>query len=180
MRKILIAAMLILPAICVVNANNKDTHTTIESITHTKSKVFKVSLTDGNLKSEANLKNFEEIYEQLITYVEQENETHSFKSVVFSTEIDENKKEIVVSNIQFHDENSFAVGLARIFEVNHSTTKEIDIDGIAIEGTASKHSEDLKQASVLAKAVIETINSNEFTPNAKIVSSIDLNYQVIE
>lgn len=176
----LIAGIFLFPAIYTVNANSMDLTTAIESLTSAKSKEIKVSFQDSNLGSEANLKKFEEVYEQLITYVEEEHENKSFKSVVFSTQIDEKKKEIVVSNIEFHDENSFAVGLTRIFEVNYSTTKEIDIDGIAIEGTVSKQSEDLKQASVLAKAVIETIKSSEYSPNAKIISSIDLNYQMIE
>lgn len=176
----LIAAMFLLPAICTVYANGVDKTSVIESITHTKSKVFKISYKDSDLQSEATLKKFEEIYKQLITFVEEEHETKSFKSVLFSTQVDEKKKEIVISNIQFHDENSFAVGLTRIFEVNHSATKEIDIDGIAIEGTVSKQAEDLKQAAVLAKAVVETIKSSEYTPNAKVVSSIDLNYQLIE
>lgn len=180
MKRIIITAMCICSTLGMVYANKSSFFTSFESVKPIKTKQFKITYTGNDLSSEANFQKFEEVYKQLIKFVELERETKSFKSVTFTTQIDSKNKEILVSDIKFHDENSFAVGLLRIFEVNNTGIKEIDIDGIAIEGTVAKEAEDIKQAEVLATAVVETIQSSEYSPSAKIVSSIDLNYQKIE
>ena len=180
MKKLMITVMCLCSTLSMVYANNTSLSTSIESVKPIKTKQFKIAYTGTDLGSEANLQKFEEVYKQLIKFVELEREANSFKSVTFATQIDSKNKEILVSDIKFHDDNSFAVGLLRIFEVSNTGEKEIDIDGIAIEGTVAKEAEDMKQAVVLATSVVETIQSSEYSPNAKIVSSIDLNYQKIE
>ncbi|WP_010252368.1 hypothetical protein, partial [Myroides injenensis] len=165
------------PLIGFSNNFNKTTFESIKTTFIQHSETIKVSLKDSKIGSNKNKESFEQLYEELISYILKEHSDKEFRSVIFKTKINTNDNTIAISDIKFYQDNSFAVGLSQIFE---NKNNEIEIEGVSIEAKEDNSNEDLKKAKVLAENLFKAVNSKEFKTNNIISSSVDLNYQTIE
>ncbi|MHC5201633.1 hypothetical protein [Myroides sp. LJL119] len=141
-------------------------------------KEFKVPYQDSNLNSSSNNADFEKAYLLLIEYVVEQKQDTPFQSVSFTTLIDPKDKQIIIRDIDFHQDNSYAVALEKL--LNQNSQDQLDAMGITLEATQAYRQEDLSKCKDLAKNILETINSTQYKAGNKIVSTIDINYQNIQ
>lgn len=143
---------------------------------NTIQKEFKVNYQGSDLNtSKADL---DKLYQSLIDYVVKQKQGSSFSSVSFTTIVNAKEKQITITDIDFHADNSYAVALDKLLKSN--TDKEIEITGIALEATKDQEKEDLDKAKELTNNTLKALNSKEYKPGYKLVCSIDINYQNIQ
>lgn len=145
-----------------------------------KGKVLKAHYSDKDFTSAQTQVELELLLKDLINYVLEQNDQQDFQSVLFSVQVNPKEKEIIIKEIEFYNDNSFAVGLSKIFESDSNEKNKIDCDGITISANQSDVQEDLAKSTPLAQDIMEIIQSDNFKTNKQIVSTIDITYQNIQ
>ncbi|MHC5309237.1 hypothetical protein ACYSNM_04055 [Myroides sp. LJL116] len=145
-----------------------------------KGKVLKAHYSNKDLTSAQSQVELELLLKELITYVLEQKDQEDFQSVFFSLQVNPQEKEFIIKEIEFYNDNSFAVGLTKIFESSSNAKNQIDCDGITISANQSDVQEDLSKSTLLANEIMEILHSDDFKTNKRIVSSIDITYQNIQ
>ncbi|MVX35040.1 hypothetical protein [Myroides sp. LoEW2-1] len=176
MKKLIYLSLLLLPISSIAIANNTAAHATT-AINQKATKEFTIKYTSEStdLTQKAT-----ELYRQLISFISQENEAKSFRSVSFLTQINENTKEITIKNIQFSQENSYATALQKLLKNDNDATKILEVDGVSIEANEDTKEIDLTKATTLATNFVEAVNTSNYEKGTNVSSSIDIEYHTIQ
>lgn len=145
-----------------------------------KDKQFTTQMASKDLSESTTQEELQNLLEEFVAYVVKEKDNSEFQSVRFNVVLNENKKQLTIKDIEFFDDNSFAVGIAKIFDDQKNSTTTLECDGISIDAQNQQDDQDSKQITTLTDDLLKIMQSSSYKSNQKIASTIDINYQTIQ